>query len=260
MTRKSIYLLLVAGSLPQLAGAADAPAPAAPPPPAGTDDAPANPVKWKLSAEAGAVVTTGNSKSSTYNGKFRAIRTQGPWKQDFKLSSLAATQDDSTTAKRTESSYKIDYNFSRHNYVYGLLGLLSDRFSGYDYRYSESVGYGHRLLNDQRTQLDVELGAGARQSFLTDDTRQDEAIARAATKFVYRFPTGAKFEQDLSAEAGRYNTAAQSVSSLKVKLNGYLSMNLSYTVNHNTNPPDDLKKTDSITTLNLVYDFPGNEE
>jgi putative salt-induced outer membrane protein len=40
-----------------------------------------------------------------------------------------------------------------------------------------------------------------------------------------------------------------------VKINTVLALALGYTVRHNTDPPVGFEKTDTLTTINLVYEM-----
>jgi putative salt-induced outer membrane protein YdiY len=40
-----------------------------------------------------------------------------------------------------------------------------------------------------------------------------------------------------------------------VKMTDRLAMSLAYTIRHNTEPPAGFKKTDTLTTANLVYEM-----
>jgi putative salt-induced outer membrane protein len=48
--------------------------------------------------------------------------------------------------------------------VFGELRGEHDKFSGYDYQISQSIGVGRRLLAAERHKLDGEIGPGLRQS------------------------------------------------------------------------------------------------
>jgi putative salt-induced outer membrane protein YdiY len=73
--------------------------------------------------------------------------------------------------------------------------------------------------------------------------------------FNYKFSDAVSFQQDLTVIVGSDNTNTKSVSALKSQIIGALSMKLSYTVDHDSQAPDDKDKTDTETALTLVYDF-----
>jgi putative salt-induced outer membrane protein len=56
-------------------------------------------------------------------------------------------------------------------------------------------------------------------------------------------------------EAGETNTFAANELALQVKINARLSLAAGIGVRHNSDPPLGRKKTDTLTTLNLVYGF-----
>jgi putative salt-induced outer membrane protein len=50
------------------------------------------------------------------------------------------------------------------------------------------------------------------------------------------------------------NNFLQNELGLTVKMTDRLALSLAYGVRHNTNPPAGFKKTDTLSTLNLVYE------
>ena len=56
-------------------------------------------------------------------------------------------------------------------------------------------------------------------------------------------------------ESGAENTFVQNDISLQVKMTDVLALAVGYGVRHNSNPPVEFKKTDTLTTINLVYEI-----
>ena len=56
-------------------------------------------------------------------------------------------------------------------------------------------------------------------------------------------------------ESGADNTFTQNDLSLQVKILGALALAVGYSVRYNTDPPPDFTTTDTLTTLNLVYEL-----
>ena len=51
------------------------------------------------------------------------------------------------------------------------------------------------------------------------------------------------------------NNFLQNEIGLAVKMSDRLALSLAYAVRHNTDPPAGFKKTDTLSTLNLVYEI-----
>ena len=56
-------------------------------------------------------------------------------------------------------------------------------------------------------------------------------------------------------EAGSENTFVQNDIALQVKINGVLALAVGYSVRHNTDPQVGFEKTDTLSTINLVYEL-----
>ena len=56
-------------------------------------------------------------------------------------------------------------------------------------------------------------------------------------------------------EAGADNTFLQNDIALQVKMTNVLALAVGYSVRHNTDPPVGFEKTDTLTTINLVYEI-----
>lgn len=213
------------------------------------------PQGWSGNVQFGAVQTTGNTDSSTADGKFKVNYVQQAWQNTLRMSDLYTATNGATTAQSWMGSNQARYSFTKHNYVFGLINAQAVRFSGYDYQVSEVLGLGRRVYDTPRQTLDVEAGAGARQSKLTGGSQDDVAVGRLGAGYSFDITSHSDFHQHLSAEIGKNNTYFESVSSLKLAIYGALSANLSYTISHNTNVPAGTSKTNTITAVALEYGF-----
>jgi putative salt-induced outer membrane protein len=211
---------------------------------------------WSGEVAAGFLATSGNSETRSLNGKLALDYTAESWKNGFMATALGSSDSDGTTAERYTLADKLDYNFSERQYVFGALEWEKDLFGGIRERTSETVGYGYRVLTGPVHSLDLELGAGARQTKENGTgIREDDLIGRAAGKYVWTISETSHFSQTLKVESGESNTFTESVSELKLNIIGNVAAALSYTVRNNSEVPADTDKTDSFTAVNLVYGF-----
>jgi putative salt-induced outer membrane protein len=135
--------------------------------------APADPLVG--SASLGYLSTSGNTESTNANASFEATwDLDGPWTHDWTALAINARTDDITTAESYAAGYKAQRDFSEASYLFFSADWRQDRFSGYDQQVSEAIGYGRRLIDNERHMLALEGGAGAKQS--------DLSLARSSTK------------------------------------------------------------------------------
>ncbi len=214
------------------------------------------PQGWSGDVELGWVTTSGNSNTRTVNAKGKLHYVKGPWRDQVQAAVFKASDSGVVTAERYLLSGKSDYFYSRYNYLFATLRYVKDRFSGYDYQVSEVAGYGRRLIDDPALTFDLELGLGGRQSQETGvGRRRDVGIVRGAAKLGWDISATARFTEELTVESGSDNTTSESVTALKVKINGNFSMKSSVTVTNNSNVSPGIQHTDTITAVTLVYDF-----
>lgn len=210
---------------------------------------------WSGKASLGYLATSGNTENSSLNSGFEVAYAPNRWAHRLRAAAINAAENEVTTAEAYELGWKSEYSINEYDFLFGRLNWRKDRFSSYDQQFSQTVGYGRRLINTDIHQLNVEIGAGARQSDLIDGTTENEFIARAGLDYLWAFSETAQFTQGLSVEAGDTNTYVESVSAIKATLVGNLALVASYTVKHNTDVLPTLEKTDTFTALSLEYGF-----
>lgn len=210
---------------------------------------------WKGEAELGFVSATGNTDTQSTNAKFSVENDRIYWNHLLQLQALRAKDRDSITADRIEAFYRSLYKVSKKDYIFGSLKYEDDRFSGYDQRTTEIVGYGRKFYDREIFKLDAEIGIGARQADLTDNTQTDEVIVRLGSHAFWALSKTSSYKQEVFIERGDENTFSESSSELKVRINASLALKLSLSIKHNSDVPATKKKTDTLTAVTLVYDF-----
>lgn len=211
---------------------------------------------WQGSLAVGTLTTTGNSVTSSSNGKGVFGYQSGPWQDAFLLQLLKASTAGTVVAESTEANAQTNYNYTDKGFVFGNLDYLRDVFSGYERRTSEVAGLGRRLYASDTQQLDAQFGVGGRQTRYTDATRSSELVELLAGNYQWKFSKTSNFGENLSFEHGRTNNFTQSVTSLTTNLASSFALSISYTVKHNSTVLPGFKNTDTITTVSLVYSFP----
>ena len=210
---------------------------------------------WAGKATLGYLATSGNTENTSLNAGFEVSYTMNKWLHGYNASAINSAEDEVTTAEAYVAGWKSERSFSESNYMFGQLNWRKDRFSGYDTQFSQTVGYGRRLIDDEKHKLNAEIGAGARQSDLVDGTDESETIIRGALNYAWQISDNAAFSQTLAVESGSENTYTEAVSKLSASLVGNLALAASYTVKNNSEVPVGLEKTDTFTALSLEYTF-----
>lgn len=210
---------------------------------------------WKGSAELGIVSTSGNTETTSIKARAGVVHEQDKWRHTAKFDALNTSDATRTTGERYALSGKSDYKFDGRSYAFGLVSYENDRFAGFDYRTSEALGYGYRVISQDNLTLDLEAGPGARQTQLRNSPSENEFMGYIGGKLLWKFSPSASLSEDLTTEIGSDTTITRSVTALTAQLVGSLAMKLSFTARHVSEVPASVKDMDTETAVTLVYGF-----
>ncbi|MGI9233267.1 MAG: DUF481 domain-containing protein [Woeseiaceae bacterium] len=210
---------------------------------------------WSGKASLGYLATTGNTENSSLNTAVEVGFATGEWQHIANAAAISSAENDINTAEAYELGWKTERNLSDVSFLFGRLDWRKDVFGAFDTQFSQSVGYGYRLIKTDKHQLNLEAGVGARQSETQIGVKEDEMIFRGGAYYTFLFSETAEFRQDVTAEAGSDNTYMESITAVSAKLLGDLALVASFTVKYNTDVPPLTEKTDTYSALSLEYAF-----
>ena len=212
---------------------------------------------WFSEIALGAVATTGNTDERNLRLRIEAKRDNSltRFAQKFYFDMLNNSKDKVKTAQKFYGFYELDYKLLDNSAIYGRISYEDDRFSGFDYQADLTMGYKRQLFQSEKMVLSGNLGVGVRVSQLEVGDREDELIVRIAGDYSWQFSPNAVFEQVLSTELGSDSTITRSETSLSSSIIGNLAMKLALNVKHQSEVPLDNEKTDTETSVTLVYKF-----
>ena len=220
---------------------------------------------WTGKGEVGAAVTSGNTATQAANAKIEAVNTLDNWKHLLGLAGNYVSDETGTTGQRWEAREQSDYSYSERTFWFGGGRYEADRFSGFEHQASLTTGLGHRFIDSATTKLTGQIGAGYKFTETRDVIDAGGLVLfPGETDGTAIFTAGVDYEQQLTAttkvldrflmETGGDNTYLQNELSLQVRMTEVLALAVGYTVRHNTDPTAGFEKTDTLTTLNLVYE------
>lgn len=213
-----------------------------------------NPV-WSGSIEYGIIATSGNTNTRSETGKASMLYKKKFWDSLSSWYFLKASDSGITSADQTIVRNYTKFTIENNNFIFLSFNYERDSFSGFLSRTTEVVGYGLSVIKKNNFHWDIELGAGETQTKRTDGIDQNNVITRIGTNLSWHINKNSQLSEILFMEKGENNTFVESLSSIKVKINDSLSLNLSLKVKNNSIVPENIKHTDTQTTVNIVYDF-----
>ena len=212
--------------------------------------------RWSGTGELGLAITKGNTDSQTLVGELGAKRTQGPWAYAAGVAFLQGKDDGEENAYRYEAFGSAARDLSAKSYIVGGLRTERDHYASYEYQSVASASYGFRAVDNERTKLTFEIGAGYRWSKLQGlRLHENGAIVRGGMDFKHQINENVAFYDNLLIEAGEDNTFARNDIGVMVKMTDALALKAGVETRHNTDVLPGIKKTDTQSTLNVVYGF-----
>ena len=230
---------------------------------------------WAGKGEAGLVISNGNTNTKNANAKLEVSSTTENWKHTAGLAAIYAQDEDEdtgeeeTTGQRWQVYEQSDYNFSTRSFWFGAGRYENDRFSGFEYQATVSTGLGRHFIDNERTKLTATAGVGYK-FFETRDTYDEtgpvpvltalgesdnEGVFRGTLDLSHSLTDTTKLLDKLLVESGAENTAVQNDIGIQVKITDVLALSAAYSVRYNSDPPPGFGSTDTLTTLNLVYEI-----
>lgn len=213
--------------------------------------------KGKFTGEGGLgmAANRGNTESESFNSKLRLAYEVDRWKHQFAIDARKTTENEITIGERYLFTEKSDYNFSERTYAFGAFRYDDDRFSGFEYQSSLTGGIGWHVIDNDKAKFDLEVGAGYKESELQTGMVEEETIARLGEHYENQLTESTRIIQDLLVEAGSDQTTTEFNAALNVSMNSHLALQLSLGIKHTSNPPPGLEDTDTISAINLIYNF-----
>ena len=205
--------------------------------------------------ELGGYRTTGNTENIGLVGAIELRREGYRWRHKLRLRGEYQESLGVTTRERYLAAYEPNYKIDDRSYVYGAAQFESDRFSGFDERYSLSAGLGYTPIKRTGMTLELEIGPAFRQTHYTDDTNEGYVGGRGSLDFKWNLAPSIRFQQTASTYLQSENSTVSSNTSFNFRVLGPLSAQLSYNLQYESDPASSRRSTDTTTRAALVVDF-----
>ncbi|HXC58679.1 MAG TPA: DUF481 domain-containing protein [Steroidobacteraceae bacterium] len=215
--------------------------------------------QWTGKGEAGVAIASGNTDTKSANARIAVGYKNDRWENSGTLAGNYVRNDGLTTARRWEIGAQTRYNFGAHTFWYGGARYEEDRFSGFDHQGVISSGVGRKFIDRDGTHLSGQVGVGYKFSetiatLAAPAEKENQIVEVANLAFDHQLTTTTSVYDKLGAEFASDNNFLQNEVGLAVKMTDRLALSVAYAVRHNSKPPAAFKKTDTLSTLNLVYE------
>ncbi|MDE0723991.1 MAG: DUF481 domain-containing protein [Alphaproteobacteria bacterium] len=212
---------------------------------------------WFGSVEGGFSLSSGNTEKRNLNAKLSGNREGEKWFQKGSMEARTTHEDDTRTEEEYRFKGEVGRKLSDIDYVFASANYVIDPFSSYDWRVDEVVGYGRYFIKEENMTLEGKAAIGGRHSQpnQTGAEREDELVVKPALAFQWNINEALTFGQDLSSTIGNELVVTESLTSLTNKMTDKLSLRANLRAEHTNKVPAGTKKLDTVTSLNVVYDF-----
>ena len=219
---------------------------------------------WKISAELGALITTGNTESSSLFTKISAAHKIGKWENKYTFNVLTK-EDDITDDEGNKSSQKTaeqysltgqgDYSLGENSAAFVFGSYTNTKFSSYKQYTTLAGGYSFRPVNKDTVTVDLNVGPGFTETETQEGVVENGAVVRGSLALAWKISETATFEQNVSVEAADFNTRTTAQSALVSSINSTIQMKFGFALTTDTDVPDGLEKTDTETSATIVVSF-----
>ena len=219
----------------------------------------------KQHIEFGYLGTSGNSESNTLNAVY-SNDYQWTVKTDahFKADAFYGDKDGEKTDERYRAYGIVNHHYDEDQwYSYAEAGALRNTFEGYNQQYNAGLGMGYVFIDDKTQLFKVRGGYQFRYANFTDGTDDDFHYLKAGANYNYYFTEKNRIESELNLledleKAKDFETVFRVA--VVVWMVDSLSLKVGLEVKYDNTPPldddgNELKKTDTTTTVGIVYDF-----
>lgn len=160
-----------------------------------------------------------------------------------------------TSKERYAGLYQLYYRGWDRAYIYTFIDGERDRFSGFEYRITESVGVGYRIIDSERQKWSVEGGPGLRQTKLDLGGFGNKLIGVLGTDYQFLLTPDIAFTEKAQIFSGEARTTFENETGLKVRLSAALSARFSFKLKYDSEVPAGSRHTDTLTRATIVFDF-----
>ncbi len=217
---------------------------------------------FKTNIEAGLNVSKGNARQKSVFLKNDITYLRDEWKNIFKTRIENTEVNERRIRERYDLNNQTRYNFDEKNFRLVEIEYIDDRFAGFDYRASQTFGYGRNFIKEKNKNFSAQISAGLRQTKLINDNTDLSPLIRASAHYDQEIKKGVIFTENLDISIDKEVVITRSDTSLKISLtnitdyaNESLYLQIGYFFENRSVSEANRKKTDSIFMTTIGYSF-----
>ncbi len=223
------------------------------------------PVQWNGQVASSLSIEQGNSESQDLNIDLQLVREKATDRLILDAEFVenreqdVDTGKDNTSKRRYYAGAHYDYFISKKTYLYGDVSAEKEATANIDLRSTAGVGAGYRVLQTQRSRIEIEGGlSGVNESF-SDNTDDNSYIAlRTGWKLDHQL-----YEKVKLFHYGRWISSLQDTedqlikteTGLRTRLNSHLLLEIKVLADWDQSPAISKEKEDFSYLFGLGWEF-----
>jgi putative salt-induced outer membrane protein len=226
---------------------------------------PLAPGSWSTAAELGAITTSGNTVGTSVTGRIDARQELSNWSNQYTFSGFfkedeAVGADGKRVRQRSAERFSLSARAAfkllkegERLFVFG--SHVNDKFGAFTRFSTLAVGHSSQWYKSDNKAIDVEVGPGYFSGQRATGVGESGFTVHGAALIRWQVSPSAQFSQTVSVERGTSNVHSMAESALSTRIYDTMQMKAAFSVRSDSNVPSDKKKTDTQTSLTLVYSF-----
>ena len=210
---------------------------------------------WSGRGELGAFNSTGNSSNTGVTASLGLAREGINWRHKLRGRADYQRSNGVTTREQFLAAYEPNLILSDRLFAYALAQYERDRFQGFSARYSASGGLGYEIIETEDITLSVQAGPAWRRTERINGITDTNLAGLASADFDWQIADNIALTQDASAFIQSGSSTYTSDTGLQAGIADNVKVRLSYTLEHDTDPPAGAESTDTLSRITIIYDF-----
>ncbi|MGO2497807.1 MAG: DUF481 domain-containing protein [Vibrio litoralis] len=218
---------------------------------------------WLPEIEFGYRSEQGNEDERSLNARLSLSQISGRLRNSGEIKIYLKNEDGEEDEREQTYQLQSDYKISPKFYIYGNFKGIDSKYSSYYHDYTVSTGLGYQITNTETLKVETELGPGYRYQVpntdeIDDDDpifpdNVDEPIVRASLTLNWKPLDRTSFNFDGTMVSGSSNTRFDTEISIINDITEDIALKISQSIEHLSRVPNNLEKTDTVLTINILY-------
>lgn len=211
---------------------------------------------WSGEIELGGSRSTGNTETEELAAGVSVAYDGSRWHHELGVNFDYSRDNGQVSSQRLVLDYQPRYDFTPRFFGFGFLEYRNDRFSGFSYELTESLGVGYQLFTGDPVTWRVQAGPALRLSEedVTGDVSTEFGFL-AQSDIVWSISESAALSNETTLVFARGRSTLTNLTALTMRIIGAVQGRLSFEMRNDSDPAPGTEATDTVTRASLVYGF-----